>query len=148
MKKVILMTAVAVLSTGFVVLAQDAKPVPQKREIRQADPAKIAEMRVKRLQSDVGSELSDAQQKQAYEIFLKTEQKRPEYRTEAREKMEQVRAEEDAAIAKILNPEQSKKFTEMQQQREEHQKQAIKQRMERREQLKAAPGAKPTPAQK
>lgn len=142
MKKVILMTAIAVCSTGFIVMAQDAKPVPQKREMRQADPAKIAEMRVKRLQNDVGSNLSDAQQKQAYDIFLKTETNRPEYRAEAREKMDQVRAEEDAQITKILTPEQAKKYTEVKHEREVRMKEAMQQRMERRSQLKQAPAGK------
>lgn len=142
MKKVILMAAIAVCSTGFITMAQEAKPTPQKREFRQADPAKIAEMRVKRLQSDIGTNLSDEQQKQVYEVFLKTEVKRPEYRAESREKMDQVRAEEDAQIAKILTPDQVKKYEEVKSEREARTKEAMQQRMERRSQLKEAPAAK------
>jgi len=136
------MTAIAVCSTGFFAMAQEAKPAPQKREIKQADPAKIAEMRVKRLQNDVGSNLSDEQQKQAYEIFLKTEVKRPEYRAEAREKMDQVRADEDTQITKILTPEQAQKYAEVKKERETRQQEAMQQRMERRSQLKQAPAGK------
>lgn len=133
MKKALFLAAVAALSTGFYTNAQEVKQAAQPvkvapRSMRQVDPSKVAEMRVNRLSKDV-PELSETQKKQAYDVYLKSAQNRPEYKADAREKMADVRKNEEAEIIGILNPDQAAKYKEMQVQRETARKQAMEQRL-------------------
>lgn len=136
MKKVMFLAVVAALSTGYV-NAQEVKAAPAPQSVgriqKQMDPAKFAQMRADRLQKDI-PDLSADQKKQVYEIYLKSAQDRPEFKADptARQKMADMRKAEDDQIGKVLTADQSKKYADMQAQREVNRKAVMEQRMKAR----------------
>lgn len=145
MKKVIVLAAFAMFA-GFAASAQQQvqQTAPaQKVERAQInrDPAKIAEMRTERLAKEV--KLTDEQKKQVYDVYLKSAASRPAYTADARDKMQQMHAEEEANINKILTPEQANQYKDLQSKREAQRKEMMEKRMQRAN-VKAAPAVKTT----
>ena len=142
MKKVLFLAAVALAANTVIGQEKTAKPALQsaqgiERVGGARDPQKVAEMKVNRLDKQVT--LTDAQKKQATEIYLKTASVRPSMDPAEKQKLMEARNEEKAAIDKILTAQQKEKLEAVATERKARQEEA----MQRRAQMNREGGAQP-----